>query len=59
MAGGTGPGLFAFILVNVGVIILRRTKPDMPRPFKVPFSPVFPVSMSDRERFAALARRTR
>ena len=36
--------LFAFILVNaVGVIILRRTRPDLPRPFRVPFSPVFPV----------------
>jgi APA family basic amino acid/polyamine antiporter len=35
--------LFAFILVNLGVIILRRTKPDMPRPFKVPFSPIFPA----------------
>ncbi|MGI8694499.1 MAG: amino acid permease [Geodermatophilaceae bacterium] len=35
--------LFAFILVNLGVIILRRTRPDMPRPFTVPFSPVFPI----------------
>ena len=35
--------LFAFILVNIGVIILRRTKPDMDRPFRVPFSPVFPL----------------
>jgi APA family basic amino acid/polyamine antiporter len=35
--------LFAFILVNIGVIVLRRTKPDMPRPFRVPFSPVFPI----------------
>lgn len=35
--------LFAFVLVNVGVIILRRTKPDMNRPFKTPFSPVFPI----------------
>src|SRR4030095_7579368 len=35
--------LFAFVLVNVGVIILRRTRPDMPRPFKVPFGPVLPV----------------
>jgi basic amino acid/polyamine antiporter, APA family len=34
--------LFAFILVNAGVIILRRTRPEMPRPFRVPFSPVFP-----------------
>ncbi|QNE48392.1 amino acid permease [Glaciihabitans sp. INWT7] len=35
--------LFAFVLVNVGVIILRRTKPEMKRPFRVPFSPVFPI----------------
>jgi APA family basic amino acid/polyamine antiporter len=35
--------LFAFVLVNLGVIILRRTRPDMPRPYKVPFSPWFPI----------------
>ena len=35
--------LFAFILVNVGVVVLRRTKPDMKRPFRVPLSPVFPI----------------
>ena len=35
--------LFAFVLVNAGVIILRRTRPDMARPFRVPFSPVFPL----------------
>jgi APA family basic amino acid/polyamine antiporter len=35
--------LFAFVLVNLGVIILRRTKPDMPRPFRAPFVPVFPI----------------
>jgi APA family basic amino acid/polyamine antiporter len=35
--------LFAFILVNIGVIVLRRTDPDMERPFRVPFSPVFPI----------------
>jgi APA family basic amino acid/polyamine antiporter len=35
--------LFAFCLVNVGVIILRRTRPDMPRPYRVPLSPVFPI----------------
>jgi APA family basic amino acid/polyamine antiporter len=29
--------LFAFILVNIGVMVLRRTRPDMERPFKVPF----------------------
>ncbi|MFI7602953.1 amino acid permease [Actinoplanes sp. NPDC049681] len=35
--------LFAFILVNVGVIILRRTRPEMPRPYRVPWSPVLPI----------------
>jgi APA family basic amino acid/polyamine antiporter len=35
--------LFAFVLVNIGVIVLRRTRPEMKRPFKVPFSPVFPL----------------
>jgi APA family basic amino acid/polyamine antiporter len=28
--------LFAFIIVNIGVMVLRRTRPDMDRPFKVP-----------------------
>jgi APA family basic amino acid/polyamine antiporter len=35
--------LFAFILVNIGVVILRHTNPDMERTFRVPFSPVFPI----------------
>jgi basic amino acid/polyamine antiporter, APA family len=35
--------LFAFILVNIGVIVLRRTKPDMHRPFRVPLVPVLPA----------------
>ena len=35
--------LFAFFLVNVGVIILRRTHPDMERPFRVPVVPWFPL----------------
>jgi basic amino acid/polyamine antiporter, APA family len=35
--------LFAFVLVNVGVIVLRYLKPDMPRPFRVPLSPLLPI----------------
>jgi basic amino acid/polyamine antiporter, APA family len=35
--------LFAFILVNIGVIVLRRTRPDMPRPYRVPLSPILPL----------------
>lgn len=35
--------LVAFIVVSVGVIILRRTMPDLPRGFKVPGYPVTPI----------------
>jgi APA family basic amino acid/polyamine antiporter len=35
--------LFAFLLVNIGVIVLRRTEPDMERPFRVPLVPLFPL----------------
>jgi len=31
--------LFAFLLVGLGVMILRRTQPDLPRPFRLPFGP--------------------
>jgi APA family basic amino acid/polyamine antiporter len=31
--------LFAFILVCVGVMVLRRKDPDRPRPFRVPLGP--------------------
>lgn len=34
--------LFAFALVCVSVLILRYTDPDRERPFRCPFSPVFP-----------------
>ena len=33
----------SFIIVCVAVLILRKTEPDRPRPFKVPFSPWFPL----------------
>ncbi len=32
--------LFAFVLVSVGVVILRRTRSDLPRSFKVPALPL-------------------
>lgn len=32
----------AFIMVCISVLILRKTDPDRKRPFKVPFSPLFP-----------------
>src|SRR5690606_3815874 len=35
--------LFAFVVVSAGVIILRRTRPDLHRAFRVPWVPVFPL----------------
>ena len=35
--------LFAFILVSTGVIVLRRTAPLRPRPFKTPWVPLVPL----------------
>src|SRR3954467_10103695 len=35
--------LFAFMLVSIGVLVLRYKEPDRPRPFRVPF--VWPVTM--------------
>jgi APA family basic amino acid/polyamine antiporter len=34
--------LFAFLVVNLGVILLRHTQPDLPRRFRVPWVPVLP-----------------
>jgi APA family basic amino acid/polyamine antiporter len=35
--------LFAFVIVCAGVIVLRRTRQDIPRPFKAPLFPVLPA----------------
>lgn len=35
--------LFAFILVCISVIVLRKTEPDMKREFKTPFVPIVPI----------------
>lgn len=35
--------LFAFALVAIAVLVLRRTEPDRKRPFRTPFVPVVPV----------------
>ena len=32
--------LFAFVLVCIGVVVLRYTKPNYPRPFRVPLMPI-------------------
>ena len=36
--------LFAFILVCVSVIVLRKTEPDMKREFRTPFVPFVPIA---------------
>lgn len=44
LADATSIGtLFAFGLVNVAVIVLRRTRPDLQRRFRTPFSPLTPL----------------
>jgi APA family basic amino acid/polyamine antiporter len=36
--------LFAFVVVSAGVIELRRTRPDLPRGFRVPWMPLLPIA---------------
>jgi APA family basic amino acid/polyamine antiporter len=36
--------LFAFVLVAIGILVLRRTDPDRPRPFRTPLVPWVPLS---------------
>jgi APA family basic amino acid/polyamine antiporter len=36
--------LFAFLLVSAGVIVLRRTRPDLPRGFRAPLVPLLPIA---------------
>src|ERR687893_2059463 len=35
--------LFAFVLVSIGVLVLRRTQPDLPRAFRTPGVPFVPI----------------
>jgi APA family basic amino acid/polyamine antiporter len=35
--------LFAFILVSAGVLVLRKTRPDLSRGFRVPLVPLVPI----------------
>lgn len=35
--------LFAFVMVAAGVIVLRRTRPDLPRAFRTPWVPALPI----------------
>jgi APA family basic amino acid/polyamine antiporter len=35
--------LFAFVLVSIGVIVMRKSNPNAERGFRTPFSPLFPL----------------
>ncbi len=35
--------LFAFVVVCIGVMVLRKKDPDLPRPFKTPLVPLVPI----------------
>lgn len=35
--------LLAFLIVCIAVLVLRRTRPDLPRPFKTPLVPLVPI----------------
>jgi APA family basic amino acid/polyamine antiporter len=35
--------LFAFVLVAIGILVLRRTNPHAPRPFRTPLVPAVPL----------------
>jgi basic amino acid/polyamine antiporter, APA family len=35
--------LLAFVLVSAGVWVMRRTHPDLPRPFRTPMVPLVPI----------------
>jgi APA family basic amino acid/polyamine antiporter len=35
--------LLAFVIVSVAVMVLRRTNPDQPRPFRTPWVPLVPI----------------
>ena len=35
--------LMAFVIVSLGIVVLRRTRPDLPRPFRMPLVPLLPI----------------
>jgi len=35
--------LLAFVIVSLGIIVLRRTRPELPRPFRMPLVPLLPI----------------
>ena len=41
--------LLAFVIVSIGIIVLRRSRPDLPRPFRMPLVPFLPSAVGTRE----------
>jgi APA family basic amino acid/polyamine antiporter len=35
--------LFAFVIVCISIVVLRKTRPDAPRPFRTPLVPLVPI----------------
>jgi basic amino acid/polyamine antiporter, APA family len=35
--------LFAFVVVCIGIIVMRKTQPNLPRPFRTPLVPLVPI----------------
>jgi basic amino acid/polyamine antiporter, APA family len=35
--------LLAFVIVCAGILVMRKTQPDLPRPFKTPLVPLVPI----------------
>ena len=35
--------LLAFVIVSVAVIVMRKKRPDLPRPYRTPFVPLVPI----------------
>ena len=35
--------LFAFVIVCIGIIVMRRTQPNLARPFRTPWVPLIPI----------------
>ena len=36
--------LMAFVIVSIAIVFLRKTRPDLERPFKVPWVPILPIA---------------
>jgi APA family basic amino acid/polyamine antiporter len=35
--------LLAFVIVCIGIMVMRRTNPDAPRPYRTPMVPLVPI----------------